>query len=174
MEKPRTGFDEFPRILLSCLRARNSQLHLIDSISSCLDFSAYVSSSSSLLQPLFHHHHGGGGRKRMRHFDGSEDFLYANKRPREEIQWHNTNFGDGFGEFLGYFLDPFWCWPVIGKSLKLVSFLAVVQLICRQTRTEIRWTTIWKWMNLILLPVTDADRIALEAVYTCPFPFETW
>ena len=107
MEKPRTGFDEFPRILLSCLRARNSQLHLIDSISSCLDFSAYVSSSSSLLQPLFHHHHGGGGRKRMRHFDGSEDFLYANKRPREEIQWHNTNFGDGFGEFLGYFLDPF-------------------------------------------------------------------
>lgn len=44
--------------------------------------------------------------------------------------------------------------PVTGKILKFFNFLVVVQLIHRPMRTTISWTTIWKWPNLRILPVT--------------------
>ena len=51
--------------------------------------------------------------------------------------------------------------PITGKSLEFVDFQIVVQLIHRQIRTEISWTTIRKSTNLRLLPVTgrhNSDR----------------
>ena len=56
----------------------------------------------------------------------------------------------------------------LAKSIKLIHFLVVVQLICRQTGTKISWTTVWKSTNLRLLPVTVYDGLQINYNRTLP------
>ena len=41
-------------------------------------------------------------------------------------------------------------------------FFVAVQLICRQTRTNISWTTIWKSTSVLQNPETDSDSSSKE------------
>ena len=63
--------------------------------------------------------------------------------------------------------------PVTGKSLKFVDFSVVVQLIRRQMRTKISWTTISKSTNLRLASdcLLLTSSVALESARTLPSGF---
>ena len=97
--------------------------------------------------------------------------LKRDERRDQKLRAHKG----GFGRLLRYYghRRGRWCisteehrWHLLITShwqkSQVCRFVIVVQLICRQTRTEISWTTIWKSTNFIFLPLTAHNITTLS------------